>query len=863
MKRTGEFNMRVVTWGALMLASLFATASLAQSSASPFMTGFRYDAARQLVGTIKPSAGGGHEAVRNTYDAEGRITKIERGVLQQWQPESVSPAVWPGFDVRYVTVKTYDVMGRLLSEMRPGPTLTQYKYDAVGRLECSAIRMNPAVYTSIAALTACQHSTEGVQGPDRITHFVYDDAGRVLNEQRAYGTAIQQNYATYAYTPNGRQDWVEDSNGNRTDYTYDGFDRISRMNFPQSAVGAHAASTSDYEQYGYDSNSNRTSKRLRSGETIGYQFDALNRVQLKDLPGSSNDVTYSYDNFGLNQSAQISGGPSISNTFNGFGQLLNTTSNSSSGSLQLSYLYDEDGNRTRVTWPDGMYVQYTYDGLNRIDQVRENGASSGAGLLADYSYDAMSRRTTVSRGNGTTTGFYYDGASRVSTLDQDLASTSRDLSIGFSYNNASQLTGRTLSNDAYSYFSLTQSQSYTPSGLNAYASVGGVAFGSDGRGNLTSDGSRTFTYDLENHLLSVSGGAASVSLTYDPDGRLLTTTSGVTTRYLYDGDRLAAEYNGSTLVRRYVHGASIDEPLVWYEGAGLTDRRWLHADHQGSVIASSNGSGIGTVYAYGPYGEPAYENWSGSRFRYTGQIMLPEAKLYHYKARVYDPLLGRFLQNDPIWYRDDFNLYAYVHNDPLSGADPTGMCTGSRIENDDGTCRSTGGSTTGIQGEAEGMQIARAAEQVSASMNVGSADAVGAAIARAPGTTTASEPGSPLALIEDAARRAIAKEPVENYKPWSYWLRGIRIHTHFAQNVRALGMDYRAEVSYWNKAPASFAHPGSIRADATYGGLAAPAFAVELKTAGAYLTELGRQQYQKHLPPGTILYEIREPMLIR
>src|SRR6185436_14847216 len=111
-------GMRATLWTLTCVVAAFAGTARAQSSASAFTTGYRFDAMQQLVGVIRPTAGGGYEALRNTYDAEGRTTKVERGYLTQWQSETTLPANWPGaqFVILEVTDSTYDVIGRLLTK---------------------------------------------------------------------------------------------------------------------------------------------------------------------------------------------------------------------------------------------------------------------------------------------------------------------------------------------------------------------------------------------------------------------------------------------------------------------------------------------------------------------------------------------------------------------------------------------------------------------------------------------------------------------------------------------------------------------------------------------------------------------------
>ncbi len=633
-------------------------------------THFRYDDARQMTGVIGPDPDGGgaglNRAQRLTYNSRGQVTLVETG--------TASAGVWANFSAILKSQTTYDaaqffrpVEARQLSAANAVSGVQSLTYDAAGRPSCTAVRMNPATWSSLPT-SACTAATTGGFGPDRIIQTIYDDVGRPLTVTSAYGLSEAITEAA-SYTTNGQVASLTDGRGNVSVLAYDGFDRPVRLRYPNATGGG--TSTTDYEEVGYDAASNVISSRNRAGQTTTVAYDALNRVTTIDAPSGTMDFAYTYDN--LSRVLTSTGNSqTLTNAWDPLSRLTSET-----GPLgAMAYQHDAAGRMIRITWPDAFYATYDHDLYGAVTAVRENGATSGPGVLAAWTYDNLGLPTGVARGNGAASTWGHDAFARLTSLAHNPAGTTDDVTFGFGYNPAGQIVGRTVSDADYVWTPATGSTTYSLNGRNEITTISGSSVSYDANQNATSITGNTYGYDAANRLTSAtpSGGSAA-TFAFDPNDRLFSSTvSSATTRFQYAGQQLAAEYDGSgAVIRRFVPGLGLDGVVTSYDGSDTTNRSWLLADERGSVVGLTGGTGaVSALNRYDEYGVPNSAN--AGRFQYTGQAWLGEAGAYHYRARTYLPQVGRFLQTDPIGYGAGANLYAYVGADPMNYADPLGLC---------------------------------------------------------------------------------------------------------------------------------------------------------------------------------------------
>jgi RHS repeat-associated protein len=247
-------------------------------------------------------------------------------------------------------------------------------------------------------------------------------------------------------------------------------------------------------------------------------------------------------------------------------------------------------------------------------------------------------------------------------------------------------------------------------------------------------------------------------------------------------------------------------------------------------------------------GEPT--SWGGARFRYTGQATLPEVSLYYYKARMYGPHLGRFLQTDPVGYTADYNLYAYVGNDYVNRGDPTGLAFCNVA--DDSGC---GGNSFGLFTSTSHRDPSNP-ENIIGGLAEGAAPCISDPLA-----CTFVDPGSLRGRT--------------TYGPSYYRLNpiaqgGVRVHeegVHQGQINRYVGSNLdrlRGQMTVWDRTLDYFTHdyiPGKVGewVDQNRAALEAEAYRQEIEYLRAHINDYGGKYYKS---TGAFLDE-REGLLYR
>ena len=678
--------------------------------------------ARTVTTRVKESAG--------VYIA---ATKWMDGLGREIQTVSPNPDVLPFV----VSMTEYDEMGRVKQVIGPATTHRDYypafyppysnlpmsvsEYDFMGRVTSTQSKVEGGSWAAsafdYAGLTATVTDPDGKQKSTRTDYL-----GRIL-ETTEYSDA--QEFHTYnGYDALGRLTSITDDHNNLTTMAYDTMGRRTEVDDPVSGTAL----------FTYDANGNLLTQTDAKSQVITFTYDPLGRVLTKSYSTNDPTASYTYDDpsvpYSLGKLCAEDNGDVLLETlaFDAMGRPLSVRKTiAGSSPATTSYAYDLSGKTTTVTYPDGYVVtNHYYPATGFLQNVTGSDAVVHAafseyeipgkpgrigfpnGVYTEYAYDVYSHRLTAitsrdytgtviqdydydytDAGNisqisdgirGAIYSYAYDGLHRL--ISETCNSCPDQLTV--TYDSLGNITSKTVDSDSLAY---TYAQNLFAMNGHVLASVSaqGVeyTFTHDANGNMThgpdlanfaQPGSRDIAYNADDMPLSITDVRGGVP---------------VTTSFLYDG--------GASRARKTVSGG----PTTWYFGdhyevtngvatkfifagslrvASITGQdRWsFQNDHLGSSTLVTGPTGAVVEHTeYRPFGqERSHTGQQTDNYKYTGQELDSENGLYNYGARLYDPILGRFLSADAVIkdFADSqsLNHYAYVRNNPLIYTDPTG-----------------------------------------------------------------------------------------------------------------------------------------------------------------------------------------------
>ena len=681
----------------------------------------RYDLKDRATHRTNPAGG----VTRYLYDRNDRLRKEISPYGYEPENDDGAGAAYT-YDSRSNRLRTTNALGEVVQELsynlRNQPVIqkdtfgnrTELSYELDGKIK-DVRRLGNGNRNHQRTLQQYEYNARGqitgvVDGNQNPISYDVDSWGRITGIGFADGVK-----EGYEYTPAGQISRTIDGNGNAVQYRYNSLGKVSERTDQLGFT----------ETFRYDEEGNLSLHIDRDGRQLQRACNVFGQPvyeKASDAEGKHTNIsTWHYDSLGRVTRA-VCDGKSYEYIYDAHGNLKEKRSN---GKRLVSYTHDRAGQITEIRDPAGVSTRYEYDILGRRSRIFNDD-----GLEVRYGYDALNRISRIHYGNGVETAYTYDGDGNIRTLETR-AGENVLLSFAYRYDGNGNRTAKTGMQAGVTLGGVTSeitagnnalelSYAYDVRGqlLEERRNGASVCYAYDKAGNrirkTDAQGEIRYLYNAKNQLVEEESPADRKQFSYDRQGGIIEeknlagirlfsynsrrqqtrveTETGSVQENRYDAEGLRFELleNGRRTSFVYHDGELLQEEgreeqkTSYHLGAGMEAFRrgqelsYYHRDEQLSTALVTDGQGeIRNSYQYDAFGIPLETTEQlNNRIRYTGQQYDDVTGQYYLRARYYNPVAGRFMQED-VYQGDGLNLYAYCGNNPVVYDDPSGYASTS------------------------------------------------------------------------------------------------------------------------------------------------------------------------------------------